>query len=340
MNRPALTISCLIGLFCTIGTSTQAKEIKVFILAGQSNMVGHGKVEQGRSPDYDKNDKETHREVKGGIGSLRHLATDPKTAPKYKHLLDAKGNWVVRDDTWIYSTATGGGNKDQQGKLTVGFGAGVWFGPEFAFGHVVGDALDEPVLIIKTSWGGHSLGVKFRSPSSGQPTYTKGKFKPEDVGSSYREMLKVIKEVCGNMETHFPELKGYKPKFAGFGWHQGWNDGTEEMTAEYEKNMANFIKDVRKDLKAKDLPFVIATSGMIGLKATGVRAKLCEIQMAMGDPKKHPEFAGTVASVETRSFKRETPSHFGYHWNHSGESHYLIGDAMGTAMINLLKEPK
>ena len=70
------------------------------------------------------------------------------------------------------------------------------------------------------------------------------------------------------------------------------------------------------------------------------KSPLCDIQMAVGDAKKHPEFAGTVTSIDTRGFKRTTersPSGFGYHWNHSGESHFLVGDAMGKAMVQLLK---
>ncbi|OVE74838.1 hypothetical protein BVX97_06150 [bacterium E08(2017)] len=312
------------------------KTVKVFILAGQSNMVGHGKVENGRNPDYDPEDPKTKKEVPSGLGSLRYLLTNPKTASQYQHLADDAGNWIIRDDVWIYSTASG----KQKGKLTTGFGKGAWFGPELGFGHIVGDHLDDPVLIIKTAWGGHSLGVKFRPPSSGTPAYTKSKFKPEDVGTSYREMMTIVKDVGENLETYFPELKGHQPEFAGFGWHQGWNDGcSKEMVAEYEVNMANFIRDVRKELGTTDLPFVIANTGMIGTEATGIRAELCEIQMAIGDPMKHPEFKGTVASVETRGFKRSnenSPSHLGYHWNHNAESHYLIGDAMGKAMIILL----
>ena len=124
----------------------------------------------------------------------------------------------------------------------------------------------------------------------------------------------------------------------------GWNDGcAAEMVAEYEKNMGNFIKDVRKEVGVTNLPFVIATTGMIGPEAKGIRAELCDIQMAMGDPEKHPEFAGTVASVETREFdrtKEQSPSGFGYHWKHNAESHFLVGDAMGKAMVELLKKDK
>ncbi len=308
--------------------------VKIFILAGQSNMEGHGKVEMGRNPNYDKNDKSSKREIRGGIAGLRHLATTAATAKQYGHLLGKDGKWIERDDVWMHTTTSG----RKTGKLTVGFGKGQWFGPELQFGHRVGDAIDDPVLLIKTAWGGHSLGVNFRPPSSGKPDY---KFKEEDLGKSYRDMVNIVKDVRANLGTHFPELKGRKTEIVGIGWHQGWNDaGSAEMVAEYAENMKNLIRDLRKDLEVPGLPVVIANTGMIGTEGKGIRAELCEIQLKLGDPKANPEFAGTIRSVETRPFKRSTeqsPSGFGYHWNHNAESHFLVGDAMGRAMVELLK---
>jgi|GEM_PF-699205 len=320
--------------------SSQAadKPLKVFILAGQSNMAGHGKVEEGRNPDYDPKKQGSEPEIIGGLGSLRRMVNNPATAAKYKHLVDAEGKWVVRDDAWIYSTTA----DNKKGKLSVGYGSnGVWIGPEFGFGMVVADHCKDPILIIKTAWGGKSLGVDFRPPSSGKSKFAG---EPGDEGKCYREMIRIVKDVCANVETHFPELKGYKIEFAGFGWDQGWNDQYDPaMVAEYDRNMANLIKDVRKELNAPNLPFVITSTGQLGPGTAGDLAALCEIQMGMGDPKKHPEFKGTVASVETRGFARpakESPSDFDYHWNHNGESHYLVGEAMGQAMVKLLEQDR
>lgn len=334
-----LLLSAVLGVCLSATPALSAeKKVLVFVLAGQSNMVGHGKVEMGLNPEYKPGEKGTPREIKGGKAGLRYLVSNPDTAETFEHLVDADGKWVEREDVWIYSTAPG----KETGKLTVGFGKGSWFGPELGFGHEVGDAVDQPVLLIKTAWGGHSLGVKFRPPSSGDPDYKKSKFKAEDVGSSYRQMLEIVKDITGNLGKHFPELKDHTPEFAGFGWHQGWNDMIdEEKVDEYEENLCNLIRDVRKDLGAPKLPFVIANTGMVGPEATGNGKRLCEIQLAVGDPEKHPEFAGTVASVDTRPFKRgndQSPSHFGYHWNHNGESHYLVGQAMGEAMVKLLEK--
>ncbi len=335
--KKKLMIAVLAAVSSAVMAAHGGENLKVFILAGQSNMEGHGKVEMGRNPDWKKDVKGVPREIKGGVGCLRTLATDSETSSEYGKFLGPDGKWIERDDVFIYTTTSG----KKSGKLSVGFGKGNWFGPELGFGWQVGDYLKEPVLIIKTAWGGKDLAVDFRPPSSGSTELGKGKREP---GSYYRQMMAIVKESLAKYETDFPELKGLKPEFAGFGWHQGWNDGcNKDATAEYEKNMVNFINDVRKELGVKDLPFVIANTGQNGPGTKGTFADLCEAQMNVGDPAKHPQFKGTVASVDTRPFKapdERSPSGMGYHWSHSGESHYKVGNAMGEAMVNLLKGRK
>lgn len=362
MNKSFTVAALTVALACNLIAAD--KTVKIFILAGQSNMVGHGKVEMGRNPKYDQDDKSTHREAQDGIGSLRWYVG--KNEGKYgakgtMPLMDSEGKWRVRDDVFVHFTYEGG---EEKGKLKPSFGKGKWFGPEFGFGHVVGDHLKEPVLIIKTSWGGHSLGHNFRPPSSGPfefPKHVVEKWRknvgkhgvPKDIdkhiadsaktaGQSYRNMLSIVKDVLAKKDTVFPELKGHEPQIVGFGWHQGWNDACDkDLTAEYEKNMANFMRDVRKDLGVRELPFVIANTGQNGAKTKGTFATVCQAQLDMGNPEKHPEFGGTVASVETRGFdrtKEQSPSHFGYHWKHNGETHFLVGEAMGKAMVELLKK--
>ena len=300
----------LLTVALAVGLARAAKgPVKVFILAGQSNMEGAGQVKMNPK----KNE---------GKGSLEYMVKDPKTAPLAKHTVDAAGKWVVRDDVWIWYLGRKGG-------LTVGYGAREdRIGPEFQFGHVMGDHVDNQVLLIKTAWGGKSLQKDFRPPSSGG-----------EVGPFYTEMLKHIKDVLANLKTHFPDYDGKGYEIAGFGWHQGWNDGCgAPAVAEYEKNMANFIRDVRKALGVKDLPFVIANSGFGGWKQkVERRLGIVKAQLAVA---KYDEFKGNVFCVETRGFFRPadaSPGRQGYHWNCNAETYFLIGDAMGKAMTGLLK---
>jgi alpha-galactosidase len=283
------------------------RPVKVFILAGQSNMEGHGSIQA----DPKRNE---------GKGSLEYVAKQPETAATFKHLLDKDGKWVVRDDVWIHYL-------DRKGKLTVGFGAkDDRIGPELGFGFVIGDAYEEPVLLIKLAWGGKSLAVDFRPPSSGG-----------EVGPYYKEVVQRTRSILANLKKEFPEFGDRGYELAGFGWHQGWNDRINQaFVDEYEQNMANFIRDIRKDLGVNDLPFVIAETGMTGPEEKHPRAlALMKAQAAVAE---HKEFKGNVAFVGTKAFWRDkeiSPTGQGYHWNSNAETYYLIGAAMGTAMKKL-----
>ena len=85
-------------------------------------------------------------------------------------------------------------------------------------------------------------------------------------GSSYRNMLAEVKDTFDNCEEMFPALKGKKLEIAGFVWFQGWNDMYNGAEKEYASNMKHFINDVRKDLNAPNMPFVIGVMGQNGSK--------------------------------------------------------------------------
>ena len=286
------------------------KPVRVFVLAGQSNMEGAGVI-GGKS-----------KQRNAGQGTLDFLVNSSDRRGKYQHTIDSDGNWRVRNDVWIWYLGRKGG-------LTVGYGAKQdRIGPEFEFGHTVGEFFQEPVLLIKIAWGGKSLAKDFRPPSSGG-----------EVGAYYHEMLKHIASVVGNLSREFPELENRKAVLSGFGWHQGWNDGCSiEHTAEYRGNLINFIKDVRQDLDVANLPFVIANSGFAGWEQKVARR--LDIIKAQSSAAKLPEFAGSVSCVETRDFyfgEDVSPSRQRYHWNGNAETYCLIGESMAKAMIQLVK---
>ena len=317
-------ILCIV-LLCSSLLSARAATVKVFILAGQSNMEGQGFI----AADPKRN---------GGKGSLEFLVKDAATAPKFAHLVDAAGKWRVRDDVFIHYL-------QRKGPLTVGFGAKeTMIGPELGIGWVTGDAFKEPVLLIKCAWGGKSLGVDFRPPSAGKLPYSLGEKTdaamaqdPAILGKYYRETLALTKAALAQVKELVPGSDG-KYEVVGFGWHQGWNDRvTQPFNDEYEKNMAHFIRDIRRDLGVPKLPFVIGETGMTGLGETHPRAlSLMKAQAAVAE---HAEFKGNVAFVGTKGFWRPveaSPSGQGYHWNTNAETYWLIGEAMGQAMLKLL----
>ncbi len=292
--------------------------LKVFVLAGQSNMEGHGVI-QGKP---------------GQKGTLETLSQDPATAARYKHLLDEDGNWIVRDDVWL-------SYYDTKCPLTIGRSAARnAIGPELSFGWTVGDYLDHPVLLIKFGPGGTSLAGPWRPPSSGNTR--DGRARGPGIGDQYDGMIAGVKKQLANLKADFPEYDGRGYEIVGFGWHQGWNDGCGAPdVAEYEVNMVNFIKDVRKDLGVPNLPFVIGGSGFGGWGQTIDRR--LGVMAAQEAAANRPEFKGNVQYVETRDFFRDgpvSPRPIRYHWCCNAESYYLIGEGMGKAMIELLGGPK
>lgn len=329
-------------------------KLKIFILAGQSNMVGYGKVDLGA--DLSKASRTPH--ILGGAGSLRAMVNNNPAV--YNYLVDATKSttytiaanaatgaaadtktypsWATRSDVWVSSWdegAIGKTTERRKGALSVGFGdenvlpAG-YIGPEFGFGHIVGNGLVDKVLLVKTSWGGKSLAVDFRPPGSGGTT-----------GPYYNEMLAKVRLVLSDIKKYYPEYDGKGFEVAGLGWHQGWNDRVNAAYVnEYEFNLANLIRDVRKDLNLPLLPVAIANTGMANADSDPVAVKLIAAQGNVADPKKYPEFAGNVSTVDTRPFHYPQTSPeigFIYHWNYNGESYFHIGESMGVAMLKLIK---
>lgn len=288
------------------------KGIKVFILSGQSNMVGRGESEKGNGG------------VDGAIGSLRYMVkSDPKN---YGHLVDTKENWAARPDVKI----KWGGNK---GNLQVGFGKRAQFGPEIGAGNVLGDHYKQPVLIIKTAWGGKSLETDFRSP---RQVANRG----GETGFYYLAMMEQVRDALDDFDTEFPEFSGKGYQIAGFGWHQGINDVFSVKTSgNYEANMVDFIKSVRDELGQPNLPFSIATTSHRRDPMPELQTGVINAQLAVANAKKYPEFAGNVFSTDAAPFHRlkaVSPDGDWTHWNDNGETLYLIGKAIGDGLVKMI----
>lgn len=255
-------------------------------------------------------------------------------AGKFPWFAEADGKWTVRNDVIYREVRMSKEPLGSGGPLSTTSNHPNLIGPEVPFGYVMGTYHDEPVLLIESSIGNRSLNWDFRPPSSGRKDP-----KSEWEGLEYRLMVEGVHKVLKNLDKVVPSYAGQGYEITGFVWWQGHKD-SGSTKEEYETNLVNLIQDLRKEFKAPDMRAAIATVGFEGFKLLeGPWKGVWEAQMAVGDPKQHPEFAGKVSTIDTRGFWRsrgDSPTEVGYHYNHNAETYALTGDSLGRAMVELL----
>lgn len=307
-----LRLLIIAGALAVCGNNVCAdqKPLKVFVLVGQSNMQGHAHVR-----------------------TFEHMGMDPKTAPLLRELQADDGTLRVCENVWISYLSSAG---KKQGRLTAGFGADEnKIGPELTFGIYTQKMLDEPILIIKAAWGGKSLHTDFRPPSAGPYQFNKAQLeqfekqrkdmdaikadKRKATGHYYRLKIAHVKKVLADIKQVFPSYdsdQGYE--LSGFVWFQGWNDMVDRGVYpdrdkpggydQYSEVLAHFIRDVRRDLSAPELPFVIGVMGAGGPVKDYLpdQQRYANIHQnfrdAMAAPAAMPEFKANVATVFTENY--------------------------------------
>ncbi len=282
------------------GSAPQRGPLRVFILAGQSNMLGKAK-----------------------IAHLDELLADPETAGDYEHIRKG-GKWVERKDVWVNFF-------DRRGNLNGSYGdwkANVNFGPELGFGHRAGKDFGEQVLIVKTAWGGRSLGRNFRPPSSGLVD------NPGPADLNYAHMVWSIHHTLAALPELFDgydETRGYE--LSGFVWFQGWNDAINGgLRAEYEKNLINLAKDLRRDLGAPKMPFIVGELGQGGPDdKSGPTTQMRDAQ------RNAVKAVGDAAYVPTGKYMKVGAKGYdgGYHYLGRADTLLEIGDAFAAAAAEL-----
>ncbi len=325
------------------------KPVQVFILMGQSNMVGLGKISPGG---------------KGKPEDTLEFAV--KTKMKYPYLVDDAGNWSERKDVRFVRMMQGNGLMNNE---WMGIRTGT-IGPEFGIGHVVGNAVDAPVMILKSCIGNRALGWHLLPPGSerfeegdnvyagyrdapaswpkgneptppvikaGERTVTLKGDNPAGwyAGKQYDDDTADAKIVLAELDKHYPGAKSYE--VAGFFYWQGEKDaGNPVWAARYEKNLVQFIKAVRKDFNAPNAKFVLGTMGESAKGSGGNGGKILEAHLAVdGTTGKYPEFKGNVATIYTNPMAQGGSGNG--HYGGKAEVYMDVGEAMGKAMVELLK---
>ncbi len=319
-----------------------SKPVQVYILLGQSNMLGFGKI----NPSKGKAE-----------GSLTHAVKEQK---KYPYLVDNAGDWTVRKDVRnvrVMGSGTGSMRVFNNEWMTI---AGRAVGPEIGIGHYVGHVTDAPVLILKSCIGNRSLGWDLLPP--GSPSFEfedQGKVwhyagyketplrwekgtEPKKInwyaGMQYDGDIARAKQVLTELDKYYPGANEYE--IAGFFFWQGDKDRYNAGHASrYEQNLVHLIKQLRKDFDAPNAKFVCATLGQTAKGAKGNEGLILEAQLAVdGKTGKYKEFKGNVATVYSNPLCHGGASNS--HYGGNAETYMDIGEAMGRAMAELLTNEK
>jgi len=347
----ALLASCLAALAAEVPKelpdpdgkeADMSKPVQVYILLGQSNMLGAGRIAG------DKN------------GTLEHAV---KAKKKYPYLVDDAGEWTVRKDVrYVRVMGSGTGKMRQFNNEWMTIKGNRRIGPEFGIGHYLGYVTDAPVMILKSCIGNRSLGWDLLPPGSKRyevqekdrktgevKTYVYAGYKdspakwekgtePKKIGwyagMQYDGDTANAKKVLAELDKYYPGAKGYE--IAGFFFWQGDKDRYNAAHASrYEQNLVHFIKQLRKDFSAPNAKFVVATLGQTKKGAGGNEGKILEAQLAVdGNSGKYPEFKGNVATVYSNPFCHGGASNS--HYGGNAETYMDIGEAMGRAMVELI----
>ena len=317
-----------------------SKPVQVFILLGQSNMLGFGKIG-------------------GGEGSLEHAV---KQKNLYPYLIEENGAWTVRKDVRNVRVM---GSPDKVKTfnnqwLTI---KGRNIGPEVGIGHYLGAATNAPVLLVKACIGNRCLGWDLRPPGSERFEFggkihagykdsysiVKGPWEPGTepekpdggqwyAGWQYDIDVALAKKVLADLDTYYPGAKSYK--VVGFFWWQGDKDrGRPQWYTRYEQNLVQLIKALRKDFDAPNAKFVCATLGQTDKNnASGGEKHILEAMFAISNPEKHPELKGDTATVYSHPLSKGSSS--SAHYGGNAETYMNVGEGMGQAMVELLKNRK
>ena len=229
------------------------KKVKVFILAGQSNMEGHGQIQ-----------------------SLDHLGNHPQYGHLLKKLKALDSSWAVSNNVFVSWQTYG--QPRRHAPLSVGQGATEnSVGPELMFGTIMGEEYDMPILLIKTAWGGKDVYCDFRSPGAGDPDgdaerrleKERSEGQGREVGVYYRLMVSEIFNTLEKIGEIVPSYQGQGYELAGLVWFQGWNDFCQwpefpGIISGYPRHLSTMIHDLRQDLNVPEMPFVIGELGIGG----------------------------------------------------------------------------
>ena len=335
------SVALILSLCVTFSQATEpaAKKLQVFILAGQSNMVGHASyitlpalltakeagIERVRDLVFKKGsiavgDARTQVGVRLQRDQInkdlreKKITGDDKIAAakgevaKLQVNFDARTKKIMdsfRVSKRVYITSIADGHR-RSGPLTVGFGSSKdRIGPELGFGLSLEKKLDAPILIIKTSWGGKSIHYNFRPPSAGpyelnEKEKTGGK--AEQISKNAGLNYRMMNEA---VHAVLKDLGKHHPEYDAKAGHEMagfvWFQGfNDQFSDAFRDNYkGNMIHFIKDVRKEYKTPKMPFVIGVMGTNIYKEKVAENKVSVAQREAAKAPEFKGNVASVDS-----------------------------------------
>ncbi len=345
--RAMLFVASAVMLAATGPGTVEAAEppkqkLQIYILAGQSNMVGHANsvtvpalltaeepgakrlakliFKDGAIAPGDARDMleiRVKRDALNGDLRAKKITGDDKIAAAQAELKDLQAKVDARAKTIkdafavskrVYITSIADGHK-RSGPLTVGYGASPdKIGPELGFGLALEQKVDAPILLIKTSWGGKSLHYDFRPPSAGPYELSKAQAEGKDaqkVKDNAGLNYRLMNEAVRDV---LKDLKKHHPEYDAGAGHEiagfVWFQGFNDQfdPAFHGNYKANMIAFVKDVRNEYQVPNMPFVIGVLGTGATKEEVDKNPVSLGQRAAAAAPEFKGTVASVESYPF--------------------------------------
>ena len=330
------------GSGAALAAEPTAKKLQLYILAGQSNMVGHASYvtipslltaeetavrqlaklvfkDGAIAPDETRSmiELRVKRDALDNDLRAKKITGEDKIAAAKAELKELqakveersrkiKDSFIVSDRVCVTSIADG---HKRSGPLTMGYGGSPEkIGPELGFGLSLERKTDAPILLIKTSWGGKSLHYDFRPPSAGPYELNKAQADSKDAQKIKENAGLNYRMMNDAVRDVLKDLKKHHPAYdAGAGYEIAgfvWFQGFNDQfdPAFHGNYQTNMIAFVKDVRKEYQTPNLPFVIGVLGTGATKEAVDKNPVSLGQRAAAAAPEFKDNVTSVESYPF--------------------------------------
>ncbi len=309
------------------GTTTPppppSEGMPVFLMAGQSNMVGNvdrdlfdqlmSDVSSGTSPTRQQRLVDRLKSWYQSTDAMDAYSAQG-VAVEAAELIRLNGEGLVnasltQPNSRVYCTSS------DSPPQPLALNCGNPYGPELVLGRALANASFAPTSLIKVAEGGTTLYADWLPSSAASRT-------GRSVGHLYKRLSQRIKGLQTNPASVHPNCASQKCKWAGFIWFQGENDSFDAPNAqEYQQNLKSLISDVRSETGSPQLPVIV------------VQINAWAQSMDFG---KQVATAQQAVVASDANAKLVVTNDLGLHYHYDSAGQLVIGGRVAKALIPML----